>query len=330
MAFPPTNQPSSFATGDLAHPQLTKNRQVPAWLLSLVTHTLFFLLLLIALSNVPQGGSEVANRAGGIVLVDLQSTTTEYLSEGEVPESSSASQSEQSPPPAAVTDNLPPDLPGLESSNVPVAGVGKDLAESLPGANQLIQGDNANLRIGGKVTTEVFGIKGTGTKFVYVFDRSKSMEGYETRPLMAARQALLQSLQSLGDKQQFQILFYNEGVTLFKPDQFGQMHNATEDMKKAAVQFVNSIRGDGGTDHLNALKKAMLLRPDVIFFLTDAEGGFSRDQLRELGQLNRSSAVINAIEFGESRGRDRSLETLTRENGGQYIFKDIRTLRLNQ
>jgi hypothetical protein len=321
----PLNQstPAEFSS-----PLLLKDRQIPAWLLSLVLHTGIFLVLLVAVSNVPHGGSETENRAGGIVLVDLQSEATEYLSEGDVREINAASSAEQSPPPTLVADNLPPDLPGMEASNVPITGVGKELVDSLPGADQLIEGDSASLRLGGKVTTEVFGIKGTGQKFVYVFDRSKSMEGYGSRPLLAARQALIQSLQSLGEKHQFQILFYNEDVTIFKPDQ-GQLHLATEEMKKAAIQFVNSVRGDGGTDHINAIKKALLLRPDVIFFLTDAEGGFSRDELRELSQLNRSAAVINAIEFGEARGRDRSMEVLTRENGGQYLFKDIRTLRVD-
>jgi hypothetical protein len=321
----PLNQstPAEFSS-----PPLLKDRQIPAWLLSLVLHTGIFLVLLVAVSNVPHGGSETENRAGGIVLVDLQSEATEYLSEGDVREINAASSAEQSPPPTLVADNLPPDLPGMEASNVPITGVGKELVDSLPGADQLIEGDSASLRLGGKVTTEVFGIKGTGQKFVYVFDRSKSMEGYGSRPLLAARQALIQSLQSLGEKHQFQILFYNEDVTIFKPDQ-GQLHLATEEMKKAAIQFVNSVRGDGGTDHINAIKKALLLRPDVIFFLTDAEGGFSRDELRELSQLNRSAAVINAIEFGEARGRDRSMEVLTRENGGQYLFKDIRTLRVD-
>jgi hypothetical protein len=312
---------------DYLRPPLTRNRQIPAWLLSLVLHTGLFLLLLLAVSVVPRGATNTETRTGGIVLVDLQSESTEYLSEGDTREVNSTASAEQSPPPTLVSDQLPPDLPGMESSEVPLTGVGKELVDGLPGAEQLIEGEGANLRIGGRVTTEVFGVKGTGSKFVYVFDRSKSMEGYGARPLLAARQALLQSLQSLGEKHQFQILFYNEGISIFKYNQLNQLHFATEELKSAATQFVKSIRGDGGTDHMNALKQALLLKPDVIFLLTDAEGGFSRAELRELNQLNRSAAVINAIEFGEIRGRDRSLETLTAENGGQYVFKDIRTLR---
>jgi hypothetical protein len=63
--------------------------------------------------------------------------------------------------------------------------------------------------------------------------------------------------------------------------------------------------------------------------LTDAEGGFTKSQLREIGRMNRTGAIINAIEFGESRGKDRSLESVAINSGGQYVFKNINTLRLD-
>ena len=218
----------------------------------------------------------------------------------------------------------------MESAQTPITGAGDQLVESLPGADGLIDGPAANLEIGGKVTTEVFGVKGTGSRFVYVFDRSQSMEGFSSRPLLAARQALMKSLDSLRDNHQFQIIFYNDRVKAFNPDGLAAMYFATDERKQAARNFVASIRGESGTDHLNALKKAFRLGPDVIFLLTDAEGGFTRAELREVSRLNRSAAVINAIEFGDRRSGDRSLQRLAQESGGQYIFKDIRTLRIDK
>ena len=78
-----------------------------------------------------------------------------------------------------------------------------------------------------------------------------------------------------------------------------------------------------------ALKQALNLAPDVIFFLTDAEGGFTDADLREISRRNRSAAIINAIEFGAYRSRNRSLEAVARTSGGQYVFKNINTLRLD-
>ncbi len=323
----PTAEPPYFLS------PLTRDRQVPAWLMSLVLHTVLFTLLLLVLKVTPKGAAEIEHREGGIVLADTSAEVTEYLSEGDFLESGAAASNvaaQQSSPPSTSVDDLPPDLPGMDSSPMALSGVGDALVDSLPGADQLLKGDGPGQggSGGGKVTTQVFGVKGTGTKFVYVFDRSKSMEGYDARPLLAARQELIRSLRSLGDKHQFQILFYNEDVTMFKPGQQGLLHFATDEIKDQAYQFVNRVRGDGGTDHLNALQRALALKPDVIFFLTDAEGGFTPVELNQIGRWNRAATVINAIEFGEQQGRDRSLERLTRENGGQYIFKDIRTLKL--
>lgn len=329
-----SNQNSSNRIPDyreLTYPQSAiPNRRLPAWFLSFLMHTCFFLAVLLALRTVQNGASDVENRSGGIVLVDIQSDTTKYLSEGDVEQVTSQSAAEQSPPPLAAASELPPDLPGMESAQTPITGAGDQLVETLPGADALIEGPAANLEIGGKVTTEVFGVKGTGSRFVYVLDRSQSMEGFNARPLLAARQALLQSLDSLRDNHQFQIIFYNDGVKAFNPDGLAAMYFATDERKQAARGFVASVRGESGTDHLNALKKAFRLGPDVIFLLTDAEGGFTRAELREVSRLNRSAAVINAIEFGERRTGDRSLQTLAQESGGQYVFKDVRTLRLNQ
>jgi hypothetical protein len=306
-----------------------RNRRLPAWMMSVMLHSIVFAMMLLLLNSANRGAQETENRTGGIVLVDARSETTEYLDEGEVLDASESSmeqqQQQQSPPPLAITSELPPDLPGLDAAPTPITGNGDGLLESFPTAESMIDAPRPNLQIGGKVTTEVFGVKGTGSRFVYVFDRSKSMEGYDARPLFAARQALLKSLDSLAENHQFQIVFYNDSVTVFNPDGRAGMCFATDENKKLATEFVNSIRGDRGTDHLNALQHAFRFAPDVIFLLTDAEGGFTTAELRELSNLNRSAAAINSIEFGERKGGDGSLQKLSTQSGGQYLFKNVKS-----
>ena len=63
---------------------------------------------------------------------------------------------------------------------------------------------------GGTTSTGVFGVEGEGSKFVYVFDRSGSMQGFQGRPLAAAKRELITSLESLESVHQFQVIFYNE------------------------------------------------------------------------------------------------------------------------
>ena len=62
--------------------------------------------------------------------------------------------------------------------------------------------------------------------------------------------------------------------------------------------------------------------------VTDAEGGFTETEINLIANLNRSAAVINTIEFGERKGLDRSLEAVSKTSGGQYLFKNINTLRV--
>ena len=320
-ALPPA--PKQLGIGLRSAEQAKKS--LPAWLLSLLLHLSLIAGLIFFLTQIPNGAGEVDNRTGGIVLVDIQSESTEYLSEGDIAQNSNPASAPDSSTPSVDLEKRP-ELPGMEVTTGEVVGAEDLLANKLPSADSLIVGSVANGKIGGKMTTEVFGIPGTGSRFVYLIDRSKSMEGYNFRPMLAARQELWKSVTSLNESNQFQIIFYNNEVDIFRRKL--NLHAASEVNKDAAKQYIESIRPDGGTDHLAALKTAFKLSPDVIFFLTDAEGGFTADEIFELSRRNYSRAIINTIEFGERRSNDRSLEAIARNSGGKYIFKNINTLRV--
>jgi hypothetical protein len=180
--------------------------------------------------------------------------------------------------------------------------------------------------IGGEATVRVFGVEGTGYKFVYVFDRSASMGGSGWNALEAAKAQLLGSLDSLDKIHQFQIIFYNEEPVVFNPSgQPGRLAFATERTKARARQFVGQIVDQGATRHEEALQRAIGFHPDVIFFLTDADE--PRLSARQLDDIRRWAAgiSINTIEFGRGPKQtgDNFLVKLARENGGQYCYVDI-------
>jgi hypothetical protein len=206
--------------------------------------------------------------------------------------------------------------------------------DGIPGATSLTQGgtgQGTGRGSGlGQGHTYVFGVKGTGTKFLYVFDRSGSMEGYEGRPLAAAKSQLIRSLGDLKSTHQFQIIFYNEKPTVFSLRGGGApaMAFGDENSKAAAVGFVERMTAAGGTSHLDALMMALRLAPDVIFFLTDADDPvLTSDELTRIHRANRGSA-IHAIEFGygPQRSGDNFLMRLARQNGGQHAYIDIAKL----
>jgi len=181
----------------------------------------------------------------------------------------------------------------------------------------------------GRARTEVFGAVGEGRKFVYVFDRSGSMDGHKGAPLIAAKAELLASLKDLNQAQQFQIIFYNEQPRVFNPSGTpGRLVFGTDQNKYLAQKFVGGITADGATHHEEALALALKMVPYVVFFLTDAdEPKMDEKQLARIARLNRGT-TIHAIEFGygPQHHADNFLAALARRNGGKHVYVDVSRL----
>jgi hypothetical protein len=316
-------------------------RRVPAWLLSALLHGAI-LILCAVITPVPSGGITVEPlRSGGIVLVQQTGSDAKYFDEQDHAQAASAAQSAATDSADAArspADMLPSatDLPVDPSAVLPSAdapgglGVGADVAAALPAAGDLTAGVGPDRQLGKGTQTYVFGAKGEGSIFIYVFDRSDSMNGFEGRPLAASKAELTKSLQSLQAIHQFQIIFYNAQVTAFNPSpsQPPKVMFATEQNKTLAAQFVRHVPAYNGTRHMEPLRLALRLAPDVIFFLTDAgEPQLSAADLESLQRLN-SGTVIHTIEFGAGPdpGGDNFLARLARQNDGQHVYVDVTRL----
>lgn len=182
----------------------------------------------------------------------------------------------------------------------------------------------------GAARTGVFGVSGVGYKFVYVFDRSGSMDGHGGAPLAAAKSELIHSLHELGKMHQFQIVFYNEHPRVFTlSGNDARLAFGTPQNKALAERFIMGITADGATQHEEAIMVALAMDPDVIFFLTDAdEPSLSPRQLAQIAHRNNGT-TINTIEFGygPQENSDNFLAWLARQNGGQHVYVNIATLR---
>lgn len=221
----------------------------------------------------------------------------------------------------------PIDISGALPKASDVAGLGLGSGPPLLGGGGLLDGPVGKTGVsGGKGRTKVYGLKGEGYKFVYVFDRSGSMGGSGNRALNSAKRELLQSLDDLGETHQFQIIFYNDVPTIMRLGGQAQLMFGNEANKIEARAFVNSIAADGATQHEPAIKLALQLSPDVVFFLTDADQPeLSRAQLDRISRMNDGRAVINTIEFGlgPKIRKANFLDRLAEENGGQSVYVDI-------
>lgn len=304
----------------------------PAWLISLCFHAALIVLAAFFVQLAPRGGvGDEQLRDAGIVLKSRAANDQTYYADADdvqASESSTAAAALGDSASALPASDAPPvDLSQALPSASPLPGAGA-VSSGLPGQGDLTgRAGQPGGVTGGEGTTSVFGISGTGYKFLYVFDHSASMGGSGNSALAYAKRELLASLESLGETHQFQIIFYNESPTIFPlAGAAGRLIFGTEQNRELARRFVQSITANGATRHEEALVAALRMRPDVIFFLTDGdEPAMSAGQLDRIRKLNGGLTSLNAIEFGlgPKAGRENFLAVLARQNGGTYKYLDI-------
>lgn len=318
-------------------PQPNRLQSIPAWLLSLGLHVCLIVTASLIWVAKPKGTGGAPDRPVGIAVVYESGGDESYFLDeagtAQIGASDSAARSETIANSLPTTTDSVPSSETLLSDLLPGSGAaGGELASAAGG---LGLGDGgATLGSGRdvpKLKTTVFGIEGEGTRFLYVFDRSESMLGYGGAPLRSAKAEMLSSIKSLGEVHQFQIIFYNDsplpfggmgsqGPKLFKGDQAS---------KDAAARFIRDVPAAGGTRHIDALRMALAMGPDVVFFLTDAD---SSPPAREIDDLQtraiRGGTTIHSIQFGSGAAAAGSnwLKRLADGLGGQYRYIDVTSL----
>lgn len=309
-------------------------------LLSLGFHLGLLVTLFWMAASVTKGTGEV-DREIGIAMVHRLPDRESYveveskINDPTETEATEASSGAAAAPPADVTP--PIDLQGvlaaMNATPAPTSGSG--LAGDSPLSGDAFGDGEASgpmKRVGGtEGTTRLFGVSGSGSRFVYVMDRSDSMNGFSGLPLRSAKNELIRSLRSLKAQQQFQIIFYNENVKPFRMSGHPlQMVTGEDDHLDRAEDYVKAIRAFGGTKHKSALLMALRMAPDVIFFMTDAHiPKLSRGELADVQRrAQRSGTTIHTVEFGsQAEGSPSSfLRDLAAMNGGQYQYVDVRRL----
>ena len=309
--------------------RLTLTITIPSWLLSVAIHAALLVAFGVLVQPPKAAGVAEVEREVGVVLrnVDDQGKASYEGDKNSLQPSAPTPGAKAVAATDLVGDRPPIDLSDALPKQRDLIGIaGND--PGLPrGASGLIPATAQARNFGaGYARTKVYGIAGEGFKFVYVFDRSASMGGGGNNALGAAKAELLQSLAQLGPTHQFQIIFYNDEPKIFAlSGQGGQLVFGTDLNKRQAELFVKGIQAGGGTRHAEALELALALKPDVIYFLTDADQPSLSGS--EMARIRRKSsgAVINAIEFGSGPrlGDDNFLMQLARENRGSYVYLDI-------
>lgn len=188
----------------------------------------------------------------------------------------------------------------------------------------------------GKTTTGFMGVSGTGRSFVFVLDRSDSMNEWDGAPIATAKRELMKSISSLKDYNQFQIVFYNDAPNALL-DPRGSKNRllfADDNEKRRAEDFIRGISASGGTEHTPAIRVGLTYSPDVIFFMTDGERpGISESEMADIQQRAASAqTTIHAIQFraGPQAGTGGWIRTLAERNRGTYRYIDITQLKADE
>ena len=179
----------------------------------------------------------------------------------------------------------------------------------------------------GRGGTSLFGIADAGARYVYVIDRSISMQDYGA--LDAAKTELAASLSRINSTEEFQIIFFNQEPQRLRLRTTDEFFRGTDPHRRLAVAQMQFIPAEGATRPLPALLETLSLRPDVVFFLTDGDRpGLSTEDLRRLRQRNGGRARIHCIRFVNSDAEPSAagswMEQLAAQNAGQYVLRDLR------
>lgn len=252
---------------------------------------------------------------------------------------------------AAATGSVPPDfaepidLAGVlaeltaaaDPTGAPGMGTG-DIAGNAswlgPGEGEISRGDRGlkDATAGSTGAASLFGISASGSRFVYVVDRSDSMNSFDGRPWRAAKAELSRSVATLSASQSFQLVLYNDQPRPYRGAVPGgglvQMLQGEPSLIAQIQRYVRAAEALGGTNHIDALRMALRMGPDVIFFLTDGHTpSLSDRELADIRRLaERNATTIHAIEFDAAPTPDPSsfVRHLASQNGGEYRYFDVR------
>ena len=230
-------------------------------------------------------------------------------------------------PTKPAADLTPRALPGPSTS-----GLGVISGPGAGGGGGEGTGSRGGIGSGTGPGTEFFGLRDRAGSYAYVIDCSGSMDtragqvrGRNT--LDVAKVELLASLDPLPSDAKFGVIFYNMNATVITdPAGRKDLMTASPSNKARVRTLLGEVVPYGSTDHILALRTALAMKPEVIFFLTDADL-MSQSDAEEIRREAGRTRIL-AVEFGIGpavRGAA-PLRRLAESTGGSYKYMDVRSI----
>ena len=298
---------------------------IPTWIMSIIFHGSLLAAFMVALPRISRGlpvPDDTTSREVGIVLKSEKDSEVIYENAEQTYRESP--QTKQTP--ETELDEIDPQSPGTTGQNA-LPHLDTSLL-SIAGGASSAEGTNlpkmSSSPAGSMSRTTFWKVEATGTSFVFVIDRSASMSHRGTLEL--AKKELFQAIDQLEEKSKFQVIFYNTEAFLI-PLGDGQMIEATQINRSRAKKEISKIQPEGGTNHVKPLVLAFGLKPEVVYYLTDADMLSDEDvtQLTALNRKARTPATVFSIEFGNGPNLSsvKPLRRLSADNDGTYSYLNV-------
>jgi hypothetical protein len=131
-----------------------------------------------------------------------------------------------------------------------------------------------------------------------------------------ARDQVIASLRQLPPDARFQLIAYDKNALLLRLGESG-LALATPANVETAAAALAAMTPEGGTDHVRALRLALSLAPDVIYFLTDDDDLTPAD-VSQITHLNHARARIHALCLDAPSAAETPMRDLARRNRGEF------------
>lgn len=187
-----------------------------------------------------------------------------------------------------------------------------------------------DVQVGGGLGGAFFGSGRTGAgahgkRIVYIVDASGSMDFRLLRQsrFQRVQRELETSILSLHKSQKYAVILFN-----LQSRSIGTriLRDATEKNKTRTIAKIWDSGAGGGTDPRSAISRALRLKPDTIYFLTD--GVFPPSSAAAL-MKRQPGLTVHTFTLGDSSG-EIIMQRLARANGGTYRFIDGREPPTNE
>jgi hypothetical protein len=304
---------------DQAHASPAMLWGLPSWLVSLVAHLSF--LLILAFCTIGSGNgdwqialefSESVNEPEIVTLdITVEDVELEDTFEPLVAEQNEAYQPE--PPPLSLS--MIHEFAEIQTSHI-------DLTRFEGVASAAVMAARAPEGKQGK-TAEFFGATSYGSQIVFVIDCSSSMEG--SRWYRAVKE-LIAAVDELDKGQEFLVLLYNTRtkVMLDTDPRSAALIRATGNNKSYFKRWIRQQRTEGGTFPAHSMYLALSLRPDAIYLLSDGELQDQTVRMLRFWNVPRlqyggsdTKTPIHTISLGGGRGQ-MTMMTIAEQNNGTF------------